>query len=169
MSKTCKNCGNTFEDHMNICPRCGMQYVADTMAQSAAQYPNSQPNNGAAGSVQNPNQYPQPNYTQPSYQQSYTQPTYPAYSNVPPSEQMTVGNWIATILLTQCLGVISLVLLFVWGFGDNVPMAKKNYCRAMLIFEAIAVGLVIIMVILMIAAGESIFDKLDQYSSSYYA
>lgn len=163
MSKTCKNCGNTFEDHMNICPRCGMQYVEDT----APQYSNPQNNNMA----QNTNPYAQSNYTQPGYgQQSYQQPAYQAYpAPVPVSEQMTVGNWIATILLTHCLGIISLILLFVWGFSDNVPMAKKNYCRAMLIFEAIAVGLVILLVILMLAAGSSIFDELGHYSSSYYA
>lgn len=165
MSKTCKNCGNTFEDHMNICPRCGMQYVADT----APQYSNSQPNNGAFNPSQNPNPYAQSNYTQPGYGQNYQQPAYPAYPAAPTNEQMTVGNWVATILLTQCLGIISLVLLFVWGFGDNVPLAKKNYCRAMLIFEAIAVGLVILLIILMAAAGASIFDSLDHYSSSYYA
>lgn len=163
MSKTCKNCGNIFEDHMNICPRCGMQFVEDT----AAQYVNPQTNNTA----QNPAPYTQQGYPQQNYgQQTYQPPGYQAYpAPVPVSEQMTVGNWIATILLTHCLGIISLILLFVWGFSDNVPMAKKNYCRAMLIFEAIAVGLVILLIILMAAAGASLFDGLGNYSSGYYA
>lgn len=161
MSKACKNCGNTFEDHLNICPRCGMQYVADT----AAQYSNTLPNNGAYNPSQNPNPYAQPNYTQPGY----GQPVYPTYPAAPNTEQMTVGNWVATILLTQCLGIVSIILLFVWGFSDNVPIAKKNYCRAMLIFEAIAVGLVILLIIIMTAAGASIFNSFNNYSSSYYA
>ncbi|HBH95102.1 MAG TPA: hypothetical protein DDX91_05070 [Ruminococcaceae bacterium] len=77
---------------------------------------------------------------------------------------MTVGNWLATIILTS-LGIIGIILLFVWGFSDNVPTAKKNYCRAMLIMQAIALGLVILFVIILIAAGGSVFDSLN---SGYY-
>lgn len=141
-----------------------MQYVED----NAAQYANPQPNNSA----QAPAPYGQQGYSQQNYgQQTYQPPGYQAYpAPAPVSEQMTVGNWIATILLTQCLGIVSLILLFVWGFSDNVPMAKKNYCRAMLIFEAIAVGLVILLLILMAAAGASLFDGLGSYySTGYYA
>ena len=77
---------------------------------------------------------------------------------------MTVGNWVATIILTS-LGIIGLILLFVWGFSYNVPKAKKNYCRAMLIMLAIAVGLIIIFMIILSAAGASILDSI---SSGYY-
>lgn len=146
---------------MNICPRCGMQYVEDTAAQyTAPQNPTPQ--------SQNPAPYGQQGYPQQNYgQQPYQQPVYQAYpAPAPVGEQMTVGNWIATIFLTQCLSVISLILLFVWGFSDNVPLAKKNYCRAMLIFEAIAIGLVILFLILMAAAGASLFEGIG---SSYYA
>lgn len=157
MSKTCKNCGNIFEDHMNICPRCGMQYVADTSPQyTAAPYDNAN---------QAQNQYPQYNqqgYPQQNYGQPYQQPAYRPYNAA--NEEMTVGNWLATIILTS-LGIIGIILLFVWGFSDNVPTAKKNYCRAMLIMQAIALGLVILFVIILIAAGGSVFDSLN---SGYY-
>lgn len=121
MAKTCQNCGNVFEDSANICPRCGMQYV--------------QP------------QYDQQQY-QPYQQSTYQQPTYQPYQQQYAEQPMTLGQWVGTILLTQCLGIISIILLFVWAFSDSTPTSKKNYCRAMLIFEAIMIGVVILMMIM---------------------
>lgn len=161
MSKTCKNCGNTFEDHMNICPRCGMQYVADPTPQyTAPPYDNTnQPQNQYA----QPGTYNQQGYQQQAYGQPvYQQPAYRPYSAA--NEEMTVGNWVATIILTN-LSFIGLILLFVWGFSDNVPTAKKNYCRAMLIMQAITLGLIIILMIILSAAGASIFNSIN---SGYY-
>lgn len=158
MSKTCKNCGNTFEDHMNICPRCGMQYVEDTTPQyTAAPYNNANQAQNQYAQYNNQQQgYPQQNYGQP-----YQQPAYRPYSAA--NEEMTVGNWLATIILTS-LGIIGLILLFVWGFSDNVPKAKKNYCRAMLIMQAIALGLIILFMIILGAVGASLFETIgDSY------
>lgn len=123
MSKTCKNCGNVFDDSTAICPRCGTQYVEE----------------------------PQ-NYQQPQYQQSYTQPYPQNYQQPyqPPVQSaenpMTLGSWLGTIILTSCFGPISIILLFVWGFGSNTPESKKNYCRAMLIIDAIILVLSIIFI-----------------------
>lgn len=148
MSKTCQNCGNVFEDNTNVCPRCGMQYIE---AQNTA----------PAGNFSNPYQqpaYPQPQYQQ-NYQQNYQQPYQQNYNYNPPVDQtMTVGSWVGTILLTHLFGIISIILLFVWGFSDSTPLAKKNYCRAMLIFEAIAIGFALLLVILMVAVGISVAD-----------
>ena len=124
MSKTCNNCGNILEDDANICSRCGTQYIAlqGTSTEQAKQT------------------YQQP-FQQP-YGQGYQQP-YQPYGEQP----MGVGSWVGTILLTTCLGIISLILLFIWAFGNDTPIAKKNYCRAMLIVELIGVGLVIVLTI----------------------
>ncbi len=164
MSKTCKNCGNTFEDHLNICPRCGMQFVADS-----AQYTTAQPY-GDTNQYSQQNGYNQQNYGQQGYPQ-YQQPNYqqPAYRPYPAAnEEMTVGNWLATIILTS-LGFIGTILLFVWAFGSNVPTAKKNYCRAMLIMQAIALGLVIIFMIILGIAGASVFDEINNSYGGFYA
>lgn len=147
MSKTCQNCGNLFEDNTNVCPRCGMQYIE------------SQPVAPMGGNNYS-NQYQQPAYTQNPYQQNNYQQPYPQnYNFAAPSDQsMTLGSWVGTILLTHLFGIISIILLFVWGFSDSTPPAKKNYCRAMLIFEGIAIGIVIIMFIFLAAVGLSFAD-----------
>ena len=78
---------------------------------------------------------------------------------------MTLGSWVGTVLLTNLFGIISIILLFVWGFSDSTPIAKKNYCRAMLIFKAIMVGLVIIMMIVVFSLG---FAFSDLFTGYYY-
>ena len=128
MSKTCNNCGNIMDDDANICPRCGTQYIAAQPQQS----------------------YQQPQYQQPyqqPYGQGYQQPQYQQPYAAPVEQPMGVGSWVGTILLTTCLGLVSFILLFVWGFGSDVPIAKKNYCRAMLIVDLIVAGLAIILLI----------------------
>ena len=159
MSKTCQNCNNIFDDGYNICPRCGMQYI--------------EPEQPMPGQFQQPNaQYGTPVYGQQPYNQPYGQPVAPVY---PPAEQpMTVGQWVGTILLTTCLGTISLILLLVWGFSNTTPTAKKNYCRGMLIVDAIGIVLGIIFMIILFAlvaeGGESFFEQLEDalsYMSVY--
>ncbi len=124
------------------------------------------------------NTYAQPNtgYGQPNgyAQQPYGQPNpnmapYPAqpmpYNQItaPAAKEMTVGEWVLTIFLSG-LGVIGLVLLFVWGFGNDTPTAKKNYARAMLIWQAIAVGIVILMYVLIFAILGLTMSELYYYS-----
>lgn len=128
MSKTCPNCNNIFDDSYNICPRCGMQYLAP--AQPMPEQPNAP-------------------YNQPGT--PYGQPAQPYY-NQPAEQPMTLGQWVGTILLTTCLGTISLILLFVWGFSSTTPTSKKNYCRAMLIVDAIVIAFAIIFFIIVFAA-----------------
>ncbi len=151
MSKTCKNCGNTFEDHMNICPRCGMQYVEDMQM---PQQPNQQ-------QYQQP-QYQQPQYTQYPYQQ-------PMAGQPVPDQPMTMGQWLGTILLTTMLGTVSLILLFVWAFSSNTPPTKKNYCRAMLIIQAISVVLSIILIAVFFSIMASNPEFTEAFNSSFYA
>lgn len=142
MSKTCQNCNNVFDDGYNICPRCGMQYIA--------------PQQAMPGQFQQPGMPAAP-YAQPS-------PQYRPYA--PAEAPMTVGQWLGTILLTSCFGIVSIILLFVWGFSDTTPSAKKNYCRAMLILQAIAYVLCIIIVVIvasvLAANGESILETFKE-------
>lgn len=136
MSKTCHNCNNVFDDNYNICPRCGMQYIASE----------------------------EPVSSQP--QQPYGQPVAPVYPAAPADRPMTVGQWVGTILLTTCLGTISFILLLVWGFSNTTPETKKNYCRAMLIVYAIGIALTIILLVIAFslasASGVNIFEEITE-------
>lgn len=136
MERVCPKCGNLVSGEGVFCPECGTQLdnVVDLNSPQSAPAPTPMP---TYGNTQNAN---------PS---GYSQiPQYPqSYNNAPaeePQEKMSVGSWVGTIILTSWFGLISLILLLVWAFG-NTPQPKKNYCRAMLIFELIAVILVVVL------------------------
>lgn len=150
MERVCPKCGTLVTNEGSFCPECGtrLESAVDlTKPQSepvsAPEQPVPTPIPQSSVPMQNnfqqPVSYPSP---APQYQQSY--------NNAPASERyerMSVGSWVGTVILTTWFGLISLILLFVWGFGSGTPQPKKNYCRAMLIFNLIAFILALIAVI----------------------
>lgn len=153
MSRRCTKCGSFLTDTDRFCPGCGENAPEEIAAA--------------------------PSYTETSQQQygGYNPPPAPApYApgNAPQynpyqgqEEEMTVGKWLLTVFVTN-LGCIGLIFLFVWGFGDG-PKARQNYCKAMLIFQAIAVGLTILLYVFMFAvAGISMSELYDSYDYSAY-
>ena len=99
---------------------------------------------------------PQP--IQPNY--GYTNNTNSGYgapqygqtpnSNTVPQNTMTTGQWIGTILLCTCLGIISLILNIVWGFSSSTPEPKRGFCRGMFFAELILMGISIILCIILV-------------------
>ena len=59
------------------------------------------------------------------------------YENRP----MSVADWVGSILLLL-IPIANIVLLFVWAFGGNAPLSKRNWARAQLIWMLIAFVLV---------------------------
>ena len=117
------------------------------------------------GPQYNQQNYSQPQYNQPQYNQQFN-PQYQAPLYQPPIEDTTplsVGQWMLTMLVLG-LPCVGLIMGFVWGFGDG-NVNRKNYARAFLIWDAIAVGLYIIIIIIMIVLGYSLSEI---GSSSYY-
>lgn len=72
-----------------------------------------------------------PQYMPP---QPYMQQPQP-YRAMPQTdvEKLTTGQWVGTLFLSTCLGVISIVLLILWGFADGAKEPRKSFARAMLI------------------------------------
>lgn len=112
------------------------------------QYPQQYQQPYQQGYTQQNNQYRQPAYAQPVYSQ-------PAASNLSEDAELTTGNWMLTLLLTF-IPIVNIVMLFIWGFGDSAPFAKKNWARAQLIWTAIMVGIYIIIFVIFIAVGVSL-------------
>lgn len=79
---------------------------------------------------------------------------------------MTVGKWLLTIFVST-LGFIGIVFLFVWGFGSG-PKSRQNYCKAMLIFYAIAFAVAILLSILFVILGISFYDMAESGYYDYY-
>lgn len=70
-----------------------------------------------------------------------------------------------TIFLSG-LGSVGIVLLFVWGFSNDTPIAKKNYARAMLIFQAIALVLTVFLIPFFVIALAGIAEELEAGAST---
>ncbi|WP_226389166.1 hypothetical protein [Penaeicola halotolerans] len=58
--------------------------------------------------------------------------------------QMTVGDWVVTMLITF-VPLVNLVMLFVWAFGGNAHPSKETWAKASLIWLAIGIGLYILL------------------------
>ena len=64
---------------------------------------------------------------------------------------MSMGDWVLTILalMIPCAGII---LYFVWAFGKNGNINRRNYCRAALVIELVIIILSIIVMVIFGAA-----------------
>ena len=146
MERVCPKCGTLVTNDGVFCPECGTKLESAVDLNKPQSEPVSipvqpTPVNIPQASVPMQNTYQQPVYQNPApqYQQNFNNAPVPERY-----EHMSVGSWVGTVILTTWFGLISLILLFVWGFGSSTPQPKKNYCRAMLIFELIAFILVIV-------------------------
>lgn len=186
MERFCNKCGSLVSGDGVFCPNCGEKLEsAVDLGKPAAQVEDMMPTvpstpvstnnfgttNTTYGTTNTTNTTTTSNMggyqgQMPSYNQTVV--VQPAVQN---NSEMTVGQWVLTIFLSG-LGIIGLILLFVWAFGSDTPTSKKNYARAMLIWQAIAVGLVIIFYIGLFAcvgaAGvglSEIFDEMGYYAA----
>lgn len=129
MAKRCTRCGNFLMDDERFCTRCG-ENVSSIPPEGGSQY------------VSGNSQQPSPQYVNTTGQT--TQQTTYNYAPQPiHQDEMTLGKWVLTIIVTTFFSIISLVFLFVWGFGDG-PESRRNYCKAMLIVKAISIALAIV-------------------------
>ncbi|MCH5204146.1 MAG: zinc ribbon domain-containing protein [Oscillospiraceae bacterium] len=171
MERFCSKCGSLVEGTGMFCPSCGEKLGSAVNLEK----PDAMPSISQPVSTQ-----PMSTFTQSDNNNTYgnqnshvaQMPNYPqSYNSVstPSSGEMTVGQWVLTIFLSS-LGLIGLILLFVWAFGDT-NTAKKNYARAMLIWEAITLAIVIIIYIGAIVCSVgllgSIFEELGNELEMY--
>ena len=72
---------------------------------------------------------------------------------------MSMGDWVLTILalMIPCAGII---LYFVWAFGRNGNINRRNYCRAALVIEAVVI---ILTIVVSVAFGTAIFSAYSYY------
>ena len=149
MERVCPKCGTLVANEGSFCPECGTKLdsaVDLNKPQSEPVQPTSIPVQNNVPPVQNsvPVQNPVPpmGYPNAQYQQNFN--NAPAPEAV---ERMGVGSWIGTIILTTWFGLISFIITAVWAFGSNTPQPKKNYCKAVFIFDIIGFVLSIIAMI----------------------
>ena len=77
------------------------------------------------------------------YSQQYSQNRNEQLDNAP----MDLKDWILTliVLLIPCVGI---VMYFVWAFGNNGNINRRNFCRAQLIIFAALLGIYLVFFVL---------------------
>lgn len=92
--------------------------------------------------------------------QMMAQPSYYAQANAniqgykaEYEKPLSVGEWMLTLIIMS-IPIASLIMMFVWGFGEG-NTSRKNFCRAYLIFVAIMAALMILWIILIVVLAAS--------------
>ncbi|MCM1335555.1 MAG: hypothetical protein NC084_01660 [Bacteroides sp.] len=148
MPKRCTKCGVFLTEEDRFCPNCG---------ENAPQSIPAEPQFTQSSYTSAPAPYPTPGNTG-----ALPPPVTPAsYRPVPIADELTLGKWVLTLIVTNFLGVISWIFLFIWGFGGAGPESRKNYCRAMLIVRAIGTVLAVLLAIFYMTA---LFAGLEGYA-----
>lgn len=77
------------------------------------------------------------------YSQQYSRNRNEQSDNSP----MDLKDWILTliVLLIPCVGI---VMYFVWAFGNNGNINRRNFCRAQLIIFAALLGIYLVLFVL---------------------
>lgn len=140
----CDSCGVQLTSQEIFCHNCGKQITGQAQVRIN---PVPENNPGAqqfapAGAQQfNPAGPPQftPAYMPPQ-QNNYAGQYYNSNITAP----LSVGQYILTFILLG-IPLVNIILLFVWSFGSDVNLNKKNFCRAVLIIGIISIGLSIIL------------------------
>lgn len=73
----------------------------------------------------------------PIQEQEYT----PSNTNV-----VSVKSWLGTLALL-IIPVVNIILLFVWAFGGDTNLNRRNFAKAQLILMAIIIGLYLIVLV----------------------
>ena len=143
MDRICGKCGTLITGNGHFCPYCGAKLESTVdlrkpdMKTNAVQSPY-----GDSRQIDTFDPSGQNNHYS-NYSPKFGTPAYSLNNNVVYAEaSMTVKQWVGTILLSSYLGIISIALLFFWGFSEGAPAEKKTFARAYLIVTAILVGVV---------------------------
>ena len=146
--KNCVHCGTALPDEAGFCAVCGNPQSAEApVAQPVAEVP-------------------QPVYTPPVY----AAPVVPAQPvmMVPAEEKkesVSVGGWIGRGLI-PCIpvagGLIYFIMLWVWAGNKKYEDSFRNWAKAQLVLMAISVGLILLLVIILAAAGIGMADLLEE-------
>lgn len=142
----CNSCGSPVPIGVTNCPNCGA--IAPT--ETKPDYTSST----------SPGGYYPPGFDAPL--------PYAADPTAPAVDIMRVWDyiWPNLISLIPCVGsIIWLVMMCIWAFGSEHGPNRKNFARANLIISLGVLVLYILLVVIMVAVGDSLVDYLYYYYS----
>ena len=89
-----------------------------------------------------------------------SQPAKPYQPFQKQADEVTLGEWMITLLLSF-LPIVNIVMLFVWAFGSNTNPSKANWAKATLIWMAIGIVLAILFVVVIGTAFFSAIQSME--------
>lgn len=133
----CPNCRSQYPDGSVFCQNCGAKLEDEGAAAPNTVY--------ADPSAQNTPYAP--------YAQAQNERTRP----------LRTGEYFLTMFLLS-LPVVGFILCLVWGFDSSTNENKRNFCRAQLIWIAIAFALSILTAVILVVVGGTLIGSglLDQ-------
>lgn len=57
---------------------------------------------------------------------------------------VTLGDWMLTYFLLS-IPLVNIILIFVWAFGNNTPVSKANWAKALLIWSLIGIVIYVLL------------------------
>lgn len=175
MQRVCPKCNSLVNGEGGFCPTCG-EPLQSAVQLEKDPMPQSQPMAGQSiqfsAPQQDPHQATVPNYSAPQ------QPTYGAqpYYNAPVQQnqqEMTLGQWVGTVIITTWFGLISIIVTAIWAFSSSTPVAKKRYCQAMFILQIIGLVLSTIFIVAFVSflsthLEELLYQLQEQLSNDWW-
>jgi len=79
--------------------------------------------------------------------------------NTPQTQTMSVTDWLINLVLAA-IPLVGLILLFVWAFGNDRNITRKNWAKANLLLAAIILGLWLLIILPIF--GMAIFGMANQ-------
>jgi hypothetical protein len=130
----CPNCGSNVPDSTKFCPTCGSVLGSESA----------------------------PEFTQPA-QETPAQPVFQNQPYVDPNKAPMKTSEFFWLELLMCIPLVGLILALVWGLGGNTNENRRNYCRAKLIWILVGLAISILLIIMVVAVGGSVFNDMMGY------
>ena len=75
------------------------------------------------------------------------------------SKVLSIKDWIITLII-MCIPIVNIIMLFVWGFGQNdINESKQNWAKASLLLMAIGLVITIIFYVILAIAGIALLSS----------
>ncbi len=146
MAQFCEHCGTPLHMTDKFCPGCGQRVISES-ARPSGNRTASAGTSGAAGAAAGKTGY-QSAGGQKDWDAFRGQKTGSAQNQIyyepETGREMTIGNWIVTLIITV-IPIVGFIMLIVWAVGGSPKFpARRNWAIAQFIIMAVIIALFII-------------------------